>query len=691
MTDSPRSGLALDDLSDSIRPQDDLFRYVNGNWIARTEIPDDKARWGSFHLLAEQAEKHVREIVEQSQEADPGTEARKIGDLFTSFMDTSRITEIGAEPLCDQLARVEAVDSIPSLLRTVGELEREGVGGIIDLYVEPDPGNPQRYVPFLLQSGLTMPDESYYRLESFQETRVAYRTHIERILALAGIPDPDAAADRVVALETELATHHWDNVRSRDAVATYNLKGWDEVVALAGVDLLPWREAVAPSHSDALAEAVVSQPSFLEGLGTLLIEERLEDWKAWLRFKVVHAAAAFLSDDFVAENFTFYGTQLTGVPVNRDRWKRGVGLVEAALGEAIGKVYVERHFPPAAKEAMDELVGDLIAAYRESIARLEWMSPETRERARAKLDAFTPKIGYPVSWRDYEGLEIDAADLVGNVRRTHVHEHDRQLGKVGRPIDRDEWLMTPQTVNAYYNPLMNEIVFPAAILQYPFFDADRDAAANYGGIGAVIGHEIGHGFDDQGSRFDGDGSLRDWWTDADRTAFEARTRSLIEQYDALVPEGLSPEHHVNGALTIGENIGDLGGLGIAIRAYGLALARSDGAEADTGPGIEPGAEADTEAAPDTDIESDSEPAVAPVGKTIDGLSGIQRLLLSWAQVWQQKGREAETLRLLTIDPHSPNEFRCNQIVRNIDAFYDAFGVTEADALWLAPGERVTIW
>ncbi|MFT4210626.1 MAG: M13-type metalloendopeptidase [Microbacterium sp.] len=654
MTDSPRSGLALDELSDSIRPQDDLFRYVNGNWIARTEIPDDKARWGSFHELAEQAEKHVQEIVEQSQDAEPGTEARKIGDLFTSFMDEARIAELGAEPLRDQLARVDAVDSIPSFLRTVGELEREGVGGIIDLYVEPDPGDPQRYVPFLLQSGLSMPDESYYRLEPFQETRVAYRGHIERILGLAGIADADAAADRVVALETDIATHHWDNVRSRDAVATYNLKSWDEVVALAGVDLQPWREGVAPDHVDALAEVVVSQPSFLEGLGALLTDEHLDDWKAWLRFKVVHGAAAFLTDDFVAENFAFYGTQLTGVPVNRERWKRGVSLVQAALGEAVGKVYVERHFPPAAKEAMDALVANLIEAYRRSIGELAWMSPETRERALAKLDAFTPKIGYPVKWRDYGAIEVDAADLVGNVRRAHVHEHDRQLGKVGQPIDRDEWHMTPQTVNAYYNPLMNEIVFPAAILQYPFFDAERDAAANYGGIGAVIGHEIGHGFDDQGSRFDGDGSLRDWWTDDDRAAFEERTKSLIAQYDALVPEGLSAEHHVNGALTIGENIGDLGGLGIALKAYALSL--------------------------------EDEPA-----PEIDELTGIQRLLLSWAQIWQQKGRDAETLRLLTIDPHSPNEFRCNQIVRNIDAFYDAFGVTEADGLWLAPDERVTIW
>jgi len=654
MTDAPRSGLALEELSAEIRPQDDLFRYVNGSWLDRTEIPEDKARWGSFHLIAEQAEKDVHAIVEESQQAEPGTEARKIGDLYTSFMDTERIEAQGAAPLADVLARVDAIADIPGFLRTIGEFEREGIAALIHLYIEPDPGNPERYVPFFIQGGLSLPDESYYRLDNFQETRIAFRAHVQRVLELAGVAEAEASADRIVAIETEIATHHWDNVASRDAVKTYNLKTWDEVQALVGVDLTPWREGAAADHADAFAEINVYQPSFFEGLGALLVEDRLDDWKAWLRFTVVHSAAPFLSDEFVAENFGFYGTQLTGVPVNRERWKRGVSLTEAAMGEAIGRVYVERHFPPASKVAMDELVANLIEAYRQSISGLEWMTPETRERALAKLDAFTPKIGYPVKWKDYSALEIDAEDLVGNVRRAHVWEHDRQLAKVGQPIDRDEWFMTPQTVNAYYNPLMNEIVFPAAILQYPFFDAERDAAANYGGIGAVIGHEIGHGFDDQGSRFDGDGSLRDWWTDDDRAAFEERTKNLIAQFDALVPQGLAPENTVNGALTIGENIGDLGGLGIAIRAYALSLGDAEAPE-------------------------------------LDGFTGIQRLLLSWGQIWQQKGRDAETIRLLTIDPHSPNEFRCNQIVRNVDAFYDAFGVTPSDALWLDEDQRVTIW
>ncbi|MCP2635612.1 peptidase M13 [Microbacterium sp. HD4P20] len=654
MTDAPRSGLALEELSAEIRPQDDLFRHVNGAWLERTDIPDDKARWGSFHLIAEQAEKDVHAIVMESTDAEAGTETRKIGDLYTSFMDTERINELGAAPLAGLLSRVDEISDIAGFLRTTGELERDGVAALIHLYVEPDPGNPQRYVPFFIQGGLSLPDESYYRLDNFEPTRTAFRAHVQKMLELAGVADAEASADRIFALETELATHHWDNVASRDAVKTYNLMSWDDLQTLAGADLGPWLEGAAAEHAAAFAEVNVYQPSFFEGLGSLLVEDRLEDWKAWLRFAAVHSAAAFLSEEFVAENFAFYGTQLTGVPVNRERWKRGVSLAEAAMGEAIGRVYVERHFPPAAKEAMDELVANLIEAYRQSITDLEWMSPETRERALAKLDAFTPKIGYPVKWKDYSTLEIAADDLVGNVRRAHVWEHDRQLAKVGQPIDRDEWYMTPQTVNAYYNPLMNEIVFPAAILQYPFFEADRDAAANYGGIGAVIGHEIGHGFDDQGSRFDGDGSLRDWWTDADREAFEERTKNLIAQFDALVPQGLAEENHVNGALTIGENIGDLGGLGIAIKAYHLHASRAGDPE-------------------------------------IDGLTGIQRLLLSWGQIWQQKGRDAETIRLLTIDPHSPNEFRCNQIVRNIDAFYDAFGVTESDALWLDADQRVTIW
>ncbi|WP_309066140.1 M13 family metallopeptidase [Microbacterium sp.] len=660
MTDVLPSGLAVSEFSSDIRPQDDLYRHVNGAWLDRTEIPDDKARWGSFHLLAEQAEKDVRAIIEESTDAEPGTLARKVGDLYTSFMDTARIAELGLAPLREQLARVDAVDSIPSFLATVGAFDREGIAALIGVFVEPDPGDPERYVPFVLQGGLSLPDESYYRQETFEATRAAYRAHLERLLTLAGLDDAATIADRSFSLEHEVAAHHWDNVASRDAVKTYNLRSWDEFQQLVGVDLAPWRDAVTPQNPSAFAEVVVYQPSFFEGLGALLTEGRLEDWKAWLRAKVVHGLAPYLTDDLVDENFSFYGTELSGTPSIRERWKRGVSLVESSLGDAVGRIYVERHFPPAAKAQMDELVANLIEAYRQSIENLEWMSEETRRKALDKLATFRPKIGHPEKWKEYDGVEISPDDLVGNARRATIHEHDRQLAKVGKPIDRDEWLMPPQMVNAYYNPLMNEIVFPAAILQYPFFDPDRDAAANYGGIGAVIGHEIGHGFDDQGSRYDGDGRLQDWWTDADRAAFEERTKALIAQFDPLVPAGLPDEHRVNGALTIGENIGDLGGLGIAIKAYELSLRGSTGSGAQQAP-------------------------------VIDGYTGIQRLLLSWAQVWQQKSRDAETIRLLTIDPHSPNEFRCNQIVRNIDAFYDAFDVREGDALHLPPQERVTIW
>jgi len=378
MTDVLPVGLAVSEFSSDIRPQDDLYRHVNGAWIARTEIPGDKARWGSFHLLAEQAEKDVRAIIEESQDADEGTLARKIGDLFASFMDTERIAAAGTTPLAETLAEIDAIDSIPSFLRTVGAYDRDGRAHLIGFYVDGDPGNPERYVPVVVQSGLSLPDESYFRLDTFEGTRAAYRAHLERLLTLGGIPDAAADADRAIALETELAGHHWDNVKSRDAVATYNLKTWDEIQELAGVDLAPWRDAVAPSNPAAFAEVVVSQPSFLEGLGTLLVAERLDDWKAWLRAQVVHAAAPYLTDDIVQENFSFYGTELTGVPTIRERWKRGVSVTEGALGEAIGKVYVERHYPPTAKAAMDELVANLIEAYRQSITELEWMTSETR-------------------------------------------------------------------------------------------------------------------------------------------------------------------------------------------------------------------------------------------------------------------------------------------------------------------------
>ena len=650
------SGIATDELDPTIRPQDDLFRHVNGKWLDRTEIPADKARWGSFMILAEESEAAVREIVEAAQNAPEGSEERKFGDLFTSFMDEGRIDALGIAPIEAQLALAGDVDGIPALLETLGKLERHGVAGFYQLFVDNDPGDPERYLVFAEQGGISLPDESYFREERFAPIREAFLAHIQRMFELAGFQDAPQRAQRVFDLETQIAAEHWDNVKSRDQEKTYNLFSWTDAAQLfAGggpADLDTWANGLG-APDGALAEVVLRQPSFTAGVAGLLTEDRLEAWKDWLAWQIIHGSAPYLSGDFVDANFDFYGRTLTGTPQMRARWKRGVSLVEGAMGEAVGRIYVKQHFPPAAKLAMDALVANLIEAYRQSIQTLEWMGEDTRNRALDKLAKFTPKIGYPVTWRDYSALEVDPADLVGNARAAALFEFHRELGKIGKPLDRDEWFMTPQTINAYYNPGFNEIVFPAAILQHPFFDASRDAAANYGAIGAVIGHEIGHGFDDQGSKFDGDGRLEDWWTAADREAFEKRTSSLIEQYNALAPAQV-PEHHVNGALTIGENIGDLGGLGIAWKAYLLSLG-----------GEEP-----------------------PV---IDGLSGAERFFLSWAQGWQQKGRDEEVVRLLATDPHSPNEFRCNQIVRNIDAYYETYAVAEGDALWLAPEERVSIW
>ena len=673
------SGIDITELDAAVHPQDDLYRHVNGKWENRTPIPADKARYGSFHILAEHAEEAVRDIIIEGQDAHVGSEQRTVGDLYASFMDTELIDTLGVVPIESQLAFAGNVSTVSSLLDAIGRLERHGVGGFLGLFVDNDPGNPERYLVFAEQGGLGLPDESYYRDEKFASAREGYVNHIQRMFELTeaelttttGLDDAAARAVRVFELETALAALHWDNVRTRDSVATYNPLAWAAVhelvaggarkvlendvaahVAAHLADLDIWRTAIG-APAGALDTLVVREPSFVEGLGSLLVPAHLEAWKDWLAWNIIHSAAPFLPADFVAENFDFYGRTLTGTPEQRARWKRGVSLVEGAMGESVGKIYVSRHFPEAAKADMDILVDNLIEAYRESITALEWMSEETRGRALEKLDKFTPKVGYPVKWRDYSALVISATDLMGNVRRIAEFESAREFGKIGKPIDRDEWFMTPQTVNAYYNPGFNEIVFPAAILQPPFFDPAWDDAANYGSIGAVIGHEIGHGFDDQGSRFDGDGKLTDWWTEADREAFEQRTASLIEQFNALAPKQV-PGHFVNGELTIGENIGDLGGLAIAWKAYAISLK-----------GAEP-----------------------PV---IDGLTGAQRFFLSWAQSWQQKGRDEEVIRLLAIDPHSPNEFRCNQIVRNIDAFYDAFAVTEADAAWLEPAQRVTIW
>jgi putative endopeptidase len=649
------SGIEVDRLTSEYRPQDDLYRYVNGSWLRDTAIPADKAVYGAFHVLADKSEADVRAILEEAAAsgAAEGTDQRKIGDLYAAFLDEAAAERLGAGPITADLALIDAITDREGLVRAMGTLTRGGVDGAFHWWVNTDAKASDQYIVYLHQGGLGLPDESYYREEQFAGIRDAYLAHLGRMLALAGRSDPEGTARRVFELERTLAAGHWDRVTARDATKAYTKLDRAALQALSGsFDWGVWLEA-QQARADALDEVVVRQPGYLEAFAAALETVPLDDWKAWLAWRVVLGTAALLSSDFVNENFAFYGTTLSGTPELRDRWKRAVSAVEGTLGEAVGRLYVERIFPPEAKERMVELVVNLIEAYRQRISALDWMGDGTKARALAKLEQFTPKIGYPDEWRDYSTLQIVRGDLVGNLRRGAAFELERELGKLGKPVDRAEWFMTPQTVNAYYNPGLNEIVFPAAILQPPFFDPTADDAVNYGGIGAVIGHEIGHGFDDQGSKYDGAGNLVDWWTQEDRAGFEARTKTLISQYDVLEPE-LTPGHLVNGALTIGENIGDLGGLAIAHVAYRIALGEDD-------------------------------------GPALDGFTAAQRFFLGWAQVWRTKAREAETLRRLAVDPHSPPEFRCNAVVRNIDAFHKAFGVTEGDALWLAPADRVRIW
>jgi putative endopeptidase len=649
------AGIDISGLSSAVRPQDDLYRYANGPWLEQHEIPADKAIYGAFHALSDTSEQDVRAIVEKAVAANhpDGSEPRKVADLYTSFMDEETIERLGAEPIADQLALVRSVEDLPGLVSALGELELQGVPGVFYAWVDADAKKSDEYVVYLSQGGISLPDEAYYREDQFAGVRTAYVAHVERMLELAGLPDPAGAAERIMELETRVAGGHWDLVKNRDVTLTYNKvdrAGLEELTP--GFDWSRWLAGAGVPES-AVDQVVVREPDFLTAAAAALQDVELARWKEWLSWRIVHNAAPLLSKTFVDENFAFFGKTLTGAPELRERWKRGVGVVENALGEALGQLFVAEHFPPAAKARMVELVANLVEAYRQRIDALDWMGPDTRRRALDKLGTFLPKIGYPDKWKDYSALEIDPTDLVGNVRRSVAVETARELAKLGQPVDRAEWKMTPQTVNAYYNPRMNEIVFPAAILRPPFFDLDADDAVNYGAIGAVIGHEIGHGFDDQGSRYDGDGNINDWWTDEDRKAFEQRTDRLVAQYDVLSPAEV-PDQHVNGKLTLGENIGDLGGLAIAYVAYQLSL---DGAE----------------------------PSV------IDGLTGSQRFFLSWANAWSTKTRAEEAARRLAIDPHSPPEFRCNAVVKNIDEFHQTFGVQEGDGMWLAPEERVRIW
>jgi predicted metalloendopeptidase len=653
-----RSGIDTQYIDPSVRAQDDFFTYLNGKWLKATEIPADRSSWGTFMKLREDTQPQLLGIIDavrQDPHKKPGTDAQKIADLYASFMDEHRLETLGYKPLTGELARIRTLKDKKGVPGLIAHLARIGVATPYGIGVAQDAKASTKYAAYVRQGGLGMPDRDYYlKLDDAKmaATKAKYERHVANVLALAG--DKDAAADAkakaIVAFETALAKAQWTKVELRDPNKSYNKMDVAQLTALTpGYD---WKTALgAAGVGNKVGYVIVGQPSYLQAFDKVLADTDLETVKAYFQWQLLREYAPYLSQAFVDEDFDFYGKALTGVDVNRPRWKRGVAVVEGALGEALGREYVAKYFPPERKARMEELVKNVLAAYRESIDHLDWMGPDTKQEAQAKLAKFTPKIGYPNKWRDYSRLAIKQDDLVGNVERAATFAYNRNVDKLGKPIDREEWGMTPQTVNAYYNSRMNEIVFPAAILQPPFFDAQADDAVNYGAIGAVIGHEIGHGFDDKGSQSDGDGNLRNWWTAEDQARFKAKTDMLVKQYDAFEP---IPGYHVNGALTLGENIGDNSGLAIAYKAYKISLKGGK----------------------------------APV---IDGLTGDQRFFMGFGQVWRSKMREAQQVVQVKTDPHSPGRFRANGTLRNQAAFYEAFGVKEGDKMYLPPEQRVTIW
>ena len=666
---APTSGIDKSNFDAAARAQDDLYRAVNGIWLNKTEIPADKSNYGSFTKLDDDSEANLRVIIEAAANnaaRTAGSEEQKVGDLYAGFMDEAAIEAAGIKPIEAELTAIDAIKEKSELPAVMGHLARIGIGVPLYPYVHQDAKDATQTIGDFYQAGLGLPDRDYYLLPDakFKTIREAYVKHVEAMLTLAGIAEPAKAAKDILALETRLAKAHWDKVKNRDPVATYNKYAAADLPKLTRE--FDWSAYLKAVGFDVIPAVVVSQPSFVTGFGKEMKDASAEElvafgkemkatsldiWKTYLKWHVVNSAAPYLSKAFVDENFAFTGKTLNGIQENRPRWKRGVEAVEGALGEVVGKIYVEKHFPPEAKARMLTLVENLKKAYEGSINSLSWMSDETKKKAQEKLAKFTVKIGYPDKWRDYSALEIKAGDLIGNLTRATEFEYQRNLNKLGKPIDRTEWGMTPQTVNAYYNPEMNEIVFPAAILQPPFFDMNAEDAVNYGGIGAVIGHEISHGFDDQGSQYDGDGNLKSWWTKDDRKKFDALTAQLAKQYDAYEPV---KGYKLNGKFTLGENIADLGGLTIAEKAYKLSL---NGAPA----------------------------------PEIDGFTGEQRLFMGWAQVWRRKYREENLLNRIKTDPHSPSEFRANGAVVNIPSFYTAFGVKETDKLFKPEKERITIW
>ena len=639
----------------AVRPQDDLYRYVNGAWLAVNEIPADRASWGGFAQLRDEAVTESRIVIDEAVAAGPqGTpDQRKIAALYQSFMDEGRLDALGAKPIAPQMRAIGAIRSKHELPAVIAQFNEVGITMPYVVTVTQDAKEPTRYIPTISQAGLGLPDRDYYLKDDdakLRDTRDQYVAHVARMLRLANVPDADRAATQVLQIETELARAQWTRVENRDPVRVYNRKSLAELDALTpGYAWKPW---LAAAHVAGRTDAViVAQPTYLEGFARIVESQPLEAWKAYFRFRVVSSCANYLSKPFVDEHFAFDGNVLAGTLADLPRWKRGVGVVESSMGQGLGRLYVAKYFPPEKKARMDGLVRNMMVAYRQSIDSLDWMGPETRREAQEKLSKFDPKIAYPSRWRDYGALSTKGDDLLGNVMRARRFEYDRNIAKLGKPIDRTEWGMTPQTVNAYYNRGRNEIVFPAAILQPPFFDAAADDATNYGAIGAVIGHEISHGFDDSGSQSDGDGRLRNWWTAEDRARFDAKTKALVAEYDAFEP---IPGYRVNGALTLGENIADNSGVAIAYRAYHLSL------------GGKP----------------------APV---IDGLTGDQRFYVGFATVWRNKTREPALIRQIKSDPHSPGEYRTNGTLRNQAPFYEAFNVRPGDAMYVPPEQRVTIW
>ena len=693
MTTDLTSGLDTAAFSSVIKPSDDLFRFVNGPWIDTYRLPDDKARYGSFDKLAEDAESQIRDILE-----DEDCPAAKSQALYRSFMDTDAIEAAGATPIRPALDAIDHAADKAALTRTIGALKPIDMGpDVFDIAVFGDPKNPDTNVVHLEQSGIGLPDEAYYREDHYAPIREAYVDMVAKQLRLAGYGDEEttrAQADRFLDVETRIAANHWDNVATRDSQKTYNPTDFvtlsDE---LAHFNIAAWADAWQGAYdatpaaktqpvdlTAALQHTIVHEPSFLKGFDAFWNNADLDDLKLWARVHVIIGTASLLSHDYDVANFDFYGKVLSGTTQQRDRWRRGVSLVNGVCGEDVGREYVKRHFPESSKQRMGQLVDNLIDAYRVSITNSDWLGEETKAKALEKLSKFTPMIGYTERWRDYTAFDVHAdSGLVANMQAAALYEWGFQLSKAGKPVDKGEWLMNPQTVNAYYEPSMNVIVFPAAILQPPFFNPDAEDAANYGGIGAVIGHEIGHGFDDQGAQYDGDGVLNDWWTTDDKANFEKRTKALIEQYNAFVPTQLAEKYadepnkapHVNGALTIGENIGDLGGVNIALKAYAFALDEAAGRDKD---GSAKAIEESLSAAP-----------------VMDGWTGLQRFFLSYASIWRSKNRDELAEKYLQIDPHSPAECRTNGIVRNVDLFYRAFDVTPDSAMWLDPDKRVRIW